>query len=327
MASRDAVVARKVRPLALGAGLVGLLVTGWLWGPACAHAGRKLDGPALERGALQSGGRQRTYALVDPAAPASARPRPLLIALHGRGGTGEGQARLTHLGVLAAREGFLLAYPDGIDKSWADARGFTPASQQGVDDVAFLSALIDHLVGTRGADPRRVYAAGMSNGGFLALRLACQLSGRVAAVVAVAANLSTKEVAACAPTRPIPVAFILGDQDQLVPYAGGMLTGGRGEVLSGAASAQWFASRNGCGPQPAEDALPDLAPGDGTRTTRARYTGCNAGAEVLLYTVQGGGHAWPGGWQYLPEVFVGKTSRGFDASEEAWRFVSRFALP
>jgi polyhydroxybutyrate depolymerase len=314
----------------LGAGLCGLVLAAWLWSPGCAHSARRLEGPALERAALQSGGRERTYALVDPAgpAPAAGKPaalRPLLLALHGRGGTGEGQARLTQLGVLAAREGFLLAYPDGIDRSWADARGVTPASQKGVDDVAFLSALIDHLVKTRGADPRRVYAAGMSNGGFLSLRLACHLSDRIAAVVSVAANLATKEAAACTPARPIPVAFILGDRDKLVPYGGGMLAQGRGEVLSGAASAQWFAGRNGCGPQPVEETLPATA--EGARTVRLRYPGCQSGVEVLLYTVQGGGHAWPGGWEYLPEAIIGKTSRDFDASEEAWRFLSRFSLP
>jgi polyhydroxybutyrate depolymerase len=250
----------------------------------------------------------------------------LLLAFHGRGGTGEQLARATHLGALAVREGFVAAFPDGLDKSWADTRGVTPSSQNGVDDLAFAGALIDHLVQTRRVDPRRVFAVGMSNGGFFTLRLACHSSQRIAAAVAVAANLSTQEAAECSLARPVPVAFILGTEDKLVPYAGGAVARGRGEVLSGPASARFFAAKDGCKPEPQDTPQPAVAPADGTRATLSRWGGCAEGAEVLLYTVEGGGHAWPGGRENLPAVIVGKTSRELDASEEAWRFVSRFAL-
>src|SRR5262249_19681001 len=122
---------------------------------ACAHA------PALaHRGTLSYGGRERSYSWAGP----DEGRRPLVIALHGRGGQGDSQARLSPPDVLACREGFIVVFPDGLDRSWADARGSTGASRHHVDDVGFVAALIDRFVADGRADPARIYATGMSNG-------------------------------------------------------------------------------------------------------------------------------------------------------------------
>ncbi|MGZ3418154.1 MAG: extracellular catalytic domain type 1 short-chain-length polyhydroxyalkanoate depolymerase [Polyangiales bacterium] len=279
------------------------------WGPTSKQ---------LKRGTLGD----RTYAYF---VPEGHGPFPLLVALHGRGGDGESQEKLTGISRIAAREHFVVVYPDGYDKSWHDARDIGPAAEAGVNDVAFVSALIDRFVAEHEIDPTRVYAAGMSNGAMMALTLACRISHKLAGVAAVTGLLATKET--CATEKPISVALILGDADPLVPYGGGAVAKNRGVVRSGVDTFALFGKAAGCtSEEPARD-LPDTDPNDGTRT-RVRTLGhCSGDAEVRLYTVEGGGHTWPGGWQYLGKSFVGVTARDFSASEELWAFLSPHRRP
>jgi len=290
-----------------------------------ACAGRSSVHPVegFEHGSLQSGGRQRTFLYRDPPGE-PAGLRPLVIGLHGRLGDGASQEKLTGFSQLAAREGLALVFPDGVERSWADARGATPASKDGVNDVAFISELIDLFVAQHRADPSRVYLMGMSNGGFMTLTAACALSDKVAAAVSVTGLVSTALAKTCRPARPIPVALVLGDADPLVPYRGGDM-GGRGTVLSGRASADFWVAANGCSGSPAAEPIPDVDPKDGTHSLRLRWTSCRGGTEVQLVTVTGGGHTWPGGSQYLPELVIGRTSRDFSANALAWEFLRRFS--
>jgi len=122
---------------------------------------------------------------------------------------------------------------------------------------------------------------------------------------------------------PIPALFIVGDQDPLVPYTGGPIanddSGKKGFGISAMTEARYFARMNACtGEQGSE--LPDTDPNDGTHSSLLTFTGCQAGASVEIITVHGGGHAWPGGWAYLPSRLIGKTPRDFDASEKIWAF-------
>ncbi|HYV47567.1 MAG TPA: PHB depolymerase family esterase [Myxococcaceae bacterium] len=292
---------------------------------ACAGRSSVHSLESFEHGSLQSGGRQRTFLYRDPPSTAAGL-RPLVIGLHGRLGDGAGQEKLTGFSQLAAREGLALVFPDGLQRSWADARGATPASRDGVDDVAFISGLIDLFVAKHRADPSRVYLMGMSNGGFMTLTAACALSAKVAAAVSVTGLMSTALAGSCHPARPISIAFVLGDADPLVPYRGGELTGGRGTVLSGRASADFWVAANGCSGNPTAEPIPDVDPKDGTQSLRLRWTSCRDGTEVQLVTVSGGGHTWPGGYQYLGEGFIGRTSRDFSANELAWELFRRFSL-
>lgn len=276
----------------------------------CAHRPSSAAGHA--QGQLVVDGRERTFIAHHPQ---GLGPFPLVVALHGRLGSGAQMLRLTALTSLAQQQQFIAVYPDGIDRSWADGRGTSPASRAGVDDVAFLTALIDDFVAHRGADPSRVYVVGMSNGGFMALTLACRASKRLAGVGAVTASLPAS--LPCTFEKPLPVALVMADTDPVVPFAGGELEGGRGTIVGAVESFTRFAELNGC--RGVEDIvqLADLDPADGTRVERRQ---CRGRAAVRLDVVRGGGHTWPGGDRYLPERMIGKTSNDLNASEALWSF-------
>lgn len=281
------------------------------------------------QGSLVSGGLERTYlyrvpTTLDPAK----KPWPMVIALHGRLGTGAGQETLSGLSSVADREGFIVVYPDGVDKSWADGRPGSPAQEKGVDDVAFISALIDDFIAREGADPKRVFVTGMSNGGMMSYRLGCDLSGKVAAIAPVAGLMFAGLADTCAPGRAVPVMMFAGTEDSLMPYAGGQVgsdTGG--EVLSAAKTREKWATLDGCTDTATKTSEPDSAPDDGTTVTREAHTACAAGSEVILYTIENGGHTWPGGDQYLGEMIIGKTNRDIDASDLIWEFFGRHPMP
>ncbi len=273
-------------------------------------------GPNDPQGRITVGGRVRTYRLHVPA-PAPGGRRPLVIVLHGRGGDGRGMAGLTHFDGVADRFGFIAVYPDGVDHSWNDGLD-TPAEQHGIDDVAFIRALIAQLVSHDGVDPSRVYATGLSNGAMFTELLGCRLAGTFAAIAPVAGPLPEPVAPGCVPARPLPVLEIHGTHDPWVPYGGGTLPSGVGSVLSAPATAAHWSEADRCHTE-IVSSLP-LRIHDGTSVQVERHGGCAAGAQVELYTVVGGGHTWPGGEQYLPRLLIGRTSRQFDASETIWRF-------
>jgi polyhydroxybutyrate depolymerase len=275
--------------------------------------------PALHPASLVVGGRERTYTWAGP----DGGRRPLVIALHGRGGQGQSEAKLSHLDEIARREGFLVVFPDGIDRSWADGRGATPAARNGVDDVGFVRALIDRLVADGRVDPARVYVTGMSNGAIMTWTLACAMADRLAAIAPVSGAMPAALAESCTPARPLAVLYFAGTDDPILPYGGGDTPAG-GAVLSAEDSVGRWAAHDGCDLTASWTELPDTDPGDGTRARARRLTGCRDGVEVELVTIDHGGHTWPGGLAYAPERRIGKTSRDLDASEEMWRFFVRF---
>jgi polyhydroxybutyrate depolymerase len=277
-------------------------------------------------GSLSFGGLTRTYQGHLPASYDGVKALPLMLALHGHGGDGQGMQGLTHLNTIADEHGFIVVYPDGYQKSWADGRGVTEADQAGVNDVGFLSALIDALAGQYKVDRSRVYVTGISNGGFMSERLACDLSNKIAAIATVAAPMPVGLAARCAPGRPVPYLLMQGTADPLVPAQGGTVLGERGTVLSVSATIQQWVALDGCPSPPATGNEPNTA-NDGTSVSYQIYSGCRNASAVALYLVEGGGHTWPGGFQYLPVSLVGKTSRDIDAGEVIWTFFQPHALP
>jgi polyhydroxybutyrate depolymerase len=271
-------------------------------------------------------GRERTYDVHVPSGYDGTKAVPLVMALHGRLGTGSGQEKLGHLDKVSDEHGFLVVYPDGLERSWADGRGGTPSDKNGVDDVKFLSALIDKMEGEYKVDARRVYAMGMSNGGFMSAKLACELSERIEAVAIVAASLSENAAASCHLAKPVSVMIIQGTQDPLVPLAGGELgkRGSGGTVLSHEATILRFVELNACKGTPKKDHIADLT-GDGTTLDVTTYSPCAGGSEVIGYVVNDGGHTWPGGLPYLPAAMIGKTSKNLNASEVIWKFFESHA--
>jgi polyhydroxybutyrate depolymerase len=141
----------------------------------------------------------------------------------------------------------------------------------------------------------------------------------------VAATLSTNLAATCAPSRPLPILYVLGENDPLVPYAGGAVNGDRGTVLSAADSLAKWAKFNDCAGAPARRALPDRVQDD-THVSKTLYTSCQSGAQVGVYSVAGGGHTWPSGRQYLPVAAIGRVTHQID-NDDLWAFLSQFQTP
>lgn len=304
--------------------LVAALCITALTGAACASAA---PGGGLEHDTMNVGGARRTYALYAPESIPASRPAPLVLVFHGGFGTGADLAPRIGMNTLADRAGFLVAYPDGLNKHWNDGRETTA---EGADDVGFVTALIERIRSKRAIDPQRIYATGLSNGGYFTLRLACDRADIFAAVAPVMSTFPAPLHARCRPARPLPLLLIGGVSDPLVPWNGGELKRGRelggkgGTVISVHDTIEFWRKHNGCSTSAREIALPDRDPGDGTRVKQTHYESCRDGAEVMLLAVEGGGHTWPGAKE-RPRItrVVGRTSRDISASEMIWEFFSR----
>jgi polyhydroxybutyrate depolymerase len=229
---------------------------------------------SLER-TLPHGGRERTYLLR----PGSAeRKAALVFILHGKGGQGRMVERRAGFDASAERAGVVVAYPDAVDAIWNDG-GWPDAP---ADDVGFLSALADVLVAEFRIDPAHVYAAGFSNGAGMVHRLACE-TDRFAAIAPISGYMASDVARRCGDGRPVSVLAIHGTDDRAVPY---------GPEL--ARSVEHWVVRDGCTEPARSVRLPDTDPDDGTHVRLDEHTRCRGGARVALYTVEGGGHTWPG---------------------------------
>jgi polyhydroxybutyrate depolymerase len=290
---------------------------------------RGLQRPVLESRCehLAVAGRTRTYRLYVPARRHG--PAPLVLVLHGGGGSGANMEELTleQFNRLADRNGFIVAYPDGVGRGWNDGRSDLKAEavKEGVDDVGFLRVLVEKLGRAYDVDRQRVFATGLSNGGLMSYRLACDAADLFAAVAPVAANMSVELAPKCRPASPVSVLIIDGKDDPIMPWAGGeikVLWTRRGAVLPAQASFERWVELDGCA-KPTIDAPVDRIADDGTSLVRHAARHCRGTTEVLLYEVDGGGHTWPSGEPYLGERIVGKVSRELNASEEIWNFFAR----
>lgn len=269
---------------------------------------------------LQAGGITRRYFLYLPSTWHRGRPAPLVLVFHGGGGRATGIAPHTGFSRLAEREGVVVAYPQGLNGRWNDGRGYAATH----DDVGFVRALLDTLGRELSIDPRRVYATGISNGAMFAYRLACDLPGVFAAVAPVAGAMPADLAPACSHTQPVSVLAFQGTADPLMPYAGGGVARRRGRVLSAEQSIVFWARTSGCTGTVGTTDEPDRVT-DGTRVRRTIFGGCHEGRAVELYTIEGGGHTWPGG----PPVggAVGRVTREIDATPVIWAFFAEHPKP
>lgn len=278
-------------------------------------------------------GLERTYRLHIPPSYDKNKFMPLLIVLHGGGGTGERMEKLTQGGFnkLSDKEGFLVVYPDGIEKNWNDGRENVKyrAHREKIDDVGFISSLIEHLAVEHRIDKKRVYVTGISNGAMMSFRLGCELSEKIAAIAPVAGAMPENLPSRCSPSRQIPVLMVSNTEDRLVPWKGGDIRFGRktfGRALSVPETVKYWVTHNQCSSSPTISMEPDRDPNDGTRVRKELYNQCRKSSEVVLFAIEGGGHTWPGGHQYLPQWIVGKTSRDIDASGVIWNFFKNHEL-
>ena len=265
------------------------------------------------------GGLQRTYTLRLPSVYDGNTPLPLVIAMHGGFGSGtqlEGQSQLT---VKAEQEDFIVVYPDGVPsplniRTWNAGGCCGYAMNNDIDDVGFISALLDTLIADLAIDTLRVYATGMSNGGFMSYRLACELSDRIAAIAPVAASMT---IDACSPTRPVPVIGLHSYLDTSVPYLGGIGDGISNHYNSPQDSVQTaFALHANCAVL--NDTILDNA-----EVTVIRWHECDCEQEMLLYMTRDGGHSWPGG----QSTGIGDPpSTVISANDLMWNFFQQYSL-
>lgn len=285
----------------------------------------------MDRITLTVGGQAREYLLHVPSGRAGGGPRPLVIFLHGAGGTAAWADGETGWSALADSEGFALALPEGLPPDpdqppkfltnpprWNDGSNGPTGVPPTADDVAFLAAVIDDAISRAGADPRRVYLSGFSNGAGMAFRAAAELADRVAAVAPVAGYCRIPDPR---PTRPVPTLYLIGTADPLVPLRGG-------EVRSPwlhrlvrrrpvADTLDRWADAIGCGPVPIVES--DM---NGVRVEV--YPGP---AEFRVVLIDGLGHHWPGGKGQMNHRIAGPPSDKIDATAAVWEFFRRHQLP
>lgn len=291
---------------------------------------------SVQRASVRTADGGRRYLLVRPdRAPAG--PRPLVLVLHGHGasaamalGQRGGAAPLGVWLEIADREGLLVAALDGApgtdgQQGWNDCRadaGWTPST----DDVGFAHAVVERLAREEGADTTRLYAMGMSAGGFMCFRLALELTPHLVAIATMGASMA--ESSQCGPPRwPVSALVIHGTDDPLVPYGGGQVgpqRPGGGRTLPIDEVVRLWCRADSIAGAPTEELLPHrTAGGDPTRTTRVLYPRGAGGARVELLRVRSGGHAEPSTTEYVPyptQRRLGPQSHDFECAEEAWRF-------
>lgn len=273
-------------------------------------------------GAIVSSGQKREYLLYVPRSYDRAKPTPLVISMHAAAVWPATQREVSQWNKVADEHGFIVVYPSGTNLR-GKGTGVLPfrvwllrPEADLVANVRFISELIDTLEATYNIDPTRIYANGFSNGGAMTFALSCRLSHRIAAVGTVSAA-QDQPFSWCADSRPVPLINFHGTDD-LVPYNGGKVWASPRPFPSVLTWTANWARRNRCGSNPIESVV-------AADVTRLEYTNCADDAAVVLYTVQGGGHSWPGG-KPLPAWIVGPTSRSIDATSQMWAFFRQHRL-
>lgn len=260
-------------------------------------------------GSLVSSGQEREYILYVPKSYDPAKPTPLVISLHGGSVWPAVQRDTSRWNMAADKHGVIVAYPMG--------RGVFPAWQMRIRepgqprDVRFIADLIDRVAAAYNIDQRRIYADGLSNGAGMAFVLSCALSDRIAAVGMVASALLIP-FESCANDHPVPMIAFHGTHDPVAPYDGGTSWVAPGTFPSVSSFVDAWSRRNRCAPNPEESEV-------AADVSRRSYHGCAQRSDVVLYTIKGGGHTWPGGGP-MPEWFAGPTSHSVNATEEMWAF-------
>lgn len=264
------------------------------------------------RCSLAHGGRTREYLLHVP--PMLEGPMPVVFAFHGLRTTAGLQRWISNMNDAADAHGYVVVYPEGIGTSALD-QSFNAglccgvAQASAVDDVGFTLAILEVLRAPLCVDARRVFATGLSNGGHMAYRLACERADVFAAIAPVAGLVT---VASCTPARPVAVLHFHGTEDRIVGYSTGI------DGITGAVdTVERWAERDGCA------STPELVHEQGEASCVA-YPDCQGAASVELCTIEGGGHTWPGGEEL---TVLGHTTQDLDATERISQFFEAHPMP
>lgn len=261
----------------------------------------------------------RTFLLHRPANYKPANPTPLIIAMHGGFGNGFRLQDQSQLSVKADSAGFMVVYPEGVKsplgiRTWNAGGCCGYAMNKNIDDVGFISDLIDTLVADYSIDTSRIYATGMSNGAFMSYRLACELSSKITAIAPVAGSMN---VNTCNPDRAVPVIHFHSYADSNVPYQGGTGTGVSDHYNPPLDSVMnVWANYNDC--LIANDTIHN-----DTDYTHINWSDCNCGSKLSLYLTHDGGHSWPGG---NATAIGDSVSTAINANDLMWNFFQQYRL-
>jgi len=265
---------------------------------------------------IEHDGMKRAFILYVPASYSGQEKVPLLFNFHGYTSSAHDQMYYGDFRSIADTSRFIIVHPQGTLLNGAthwNVGGWTIGSK--ADDIGFTAALIDTLSARYRIDSLRIYATGMSNGGYMSIQLACRLSNRIAAVASVTGSMTHEMYNQCDPQRPVPLLQIHGTDDPVVPYKGASWTLAISKVL------KYWVRHNHCDSVPIVTDLPDLNPNDGSTVKHMRYPNGDAGVSVEHFKIDGGGHTWPG-------TAFGSSGTNYDinASAEVWKFLSRYDL-
>lgn len=274
------------------------------------------------------GERERSYLLYSPArAIQGSETRPLVLVFHGGGGTAKGISREVGRSMhkIADREDFYVVYPNAIDKMWDLGGGEISESLEiRINDRRFFGDLIGELVRTLPIDENRIFATGISRGGQASYFVACAHPDRIRAIAPVAMPMPVYMQQECVEAPATAIAIINGTDDPLVPYDGGRIKVGkreRDEVMSTDATVEYWRSRNECAAESIEEIIDTRR--DRMQVRKTAWRACDL-TPVVLFRIEGGGHTWPSGRQYLPRLVVGRVKRDIDGAEAVWSFFSQF---
>ena len=269
---------------------------------------------ALFRKPLTHDGQKRTYLLHVPDSYDGSTQVSLIIGFHGGVGTAKNIEEQSGLATFSDHAGFIAVFPDGINRTWNAGGCCGKAVEKDIDDVGFVSALIDHLLDEYEIDPNRVYLTGMSNGGYMSYRLACELSDKIAAIAPVAGSMN---VPTCAAASPVSVIHFHSYQDENVPYLGGIGQGISDHYNPPLDSVLTvWAGINTCG-------VNDSLAYDGDDYDLRIWNSCTDSTEIQLYLTHDGGHSWPMGTS--PYRGADEVSTVIDANQLMWDFFQAHA--
>ena len=277
----------------------------------------------VEEMSISFGRMERSFLVYIPSGELSSPA--IMVVLHGSWGTGRKMRELCayQFDRLAEKEKCLVVYPDGYHKHWNDCRTAPKddAHIKNIDDVGFISKVIETCAMKWHADPLKVYAIGLSNGGHMCFRLASEAPEKIKGIAVIGACMPAVCMSKCPSPRPgIPVMIVNGTEDPINPFEGGMVrllyVISKGEVMSSLESARVWLNPHDRESPPKIQPMDDRDPSDETTIVRFSWPE----SKISLYMVHRGGHTVPGGRQYLPVFLVGRVSRDMDTAEEAWRF-------
>jgi polyhydroxybutyrate depolymerase len=278
---------------------------------------------------MEHGGYERTFDYYVPPSYDGSEAIPVVFSFHGLGRDPAEQQLLTRMVFLAEDEGFIAVFPASTtlegthealpalpdaNKQWNVGLPRSLQYFEGVDDVGFVEAIIDYLTGEYNIDKAQVFATGFSNGAMFSYYLAAKIPDKIAGVGAVGAGAPLNIAEMKDELKPLPVIIIMGTEDPIVPYEGR-----EGSFMSAEATAAFWVEINGINSEPEVEYLDPIKDDDPTRIKRTSWTDGIDGTAVILYTVEGGGHTWPGGHQYFPEEFIGLSSQQMDGSAAIWK--------